>query len=276
MVCNSSINFPKIPEFVFNLCCVKPGGVCDYEDDLPHSHNKTEIYINLSGDVCFIIERRVYRIKRGSVLIIAPEIMHNCAYNNRRSPHGHYWITAAFNKDDWIGKQLFKDAPDGVVYKNLNADELEQVEALLGKLLENGCDGLENLAALFAFLNLLGSADSKLETAATVLPDDVSLAVDFISKNYRQQVYITDIAAMANVSINTLERHFSSYFGKSPKGFLKECRLNSAASALKSGRTVQQASDGAGFSDCSHFISDFTHFFGITPKKYKQKYEKNR
>lgn len=276
MVYNYSINFPKISGFDFNLCCVKPDGVCDYEDDLPHSHNKTEIYINLSGDVYFIIEKRVYRIKRGSVLIIAPEIMHNCAYNNRHSPYGHYWITASVTRDDWIGKQLFKDSSDGVVHKNLSAAELEQVEALLGKLLENGCDGLENSAAVISFLSLLSSADSKSETTATVLPDDVSLAVDFISKNYRQQIYITDIAAMANVSINTLERHFAKCLGKSPKAFLKENRLNFAASALKSGKTVQQASDGAGFSDCSHFISDFTHFFGITPKKYKQKYEKNR
>ena len=61
-----------------------------HEIDL-HSHNKFEIYINLSGDVSFLVEHSLYPLSRGDVIIARPGEWHHCVYRSNK-PHKLFWI----------------------------------------------------------------------------------------------------------------------------------------------------------------------------------------
>ena len=47
-----------------------------------HIHKECEIYINLSGNVCFEVENRLYPVSRGSVIVTRPFEYHHCIYRS--------------------------------------------------------------------------------------------------------------------------------------------------------------------------------------------------
>ena len=65
----------KSPENVFNS----------------HIHKECEIYINISGDVSFVVEGQIYPVKPGSIIITKPYEYHHCVYHSNKL-HRHFWF----------------------------------------------------------------------------------------------------------------------------------------------------------------------------------------
>ena len=121
----------------------------------------------------------------------------------------------------------------------------------------------------FRLINIVQNADVADVTEHTY-PPDVVYAVNYINENFANAVSVYDIAKSANVSINTLERHFRQTMGSSPSEYLKKKRLANAVKLLAEGCSVTEASERSGFSDYSGFISLFKLTYGTTPLKYKK------
>ena len=105
------------------------------------------------------------------------------------------------------------------------------------------------------------------------LPTDVSLALEYVNAHLADNLTITTIAKAANVSVNTLERHFRDTLRITPTEFIKRKRLSMAAELLKAGYSVLEAGLESGFCDSSHFILLFRKNFGITPFKYQKQFK---
>ena len=45
-----------------------------------HIHDLCEIYVNLSGNVSFVVERNLYKILPGDIIITKPYEYHHCVY----------------------------------------------------------------------------------------------------------------------------------------------------------------------------------------------------
>ena len=56
-----------------------------------HTHKEFELYINLSGDVSFLVENNLYPVSRGDVIISRPGERHHCVYRSDQS-HKLFWI----------------------------------------------------------------------------------------------------------------------------------------------------------------------------------------
>ena len=63
----------------------------------PHIHDTCEVYINLSGNVSFMVENSIYSIKSGDIIVIKPYEYHHCIYNDD-SVHNHYWLMFSTNE----------------------------------------------------------------------------------------------------------------------------------------------------------------------------------
>jgi oxalate decarboxylase/phosphoglucose isomerase-like protein (cupin superfamily) len=61
-----------------------------HEIDL-HTHSEFEFYINLSGDVSFLVKDRIYPVSRGDVVMVRPGELHHCFYHSDK-PHKFFWI----------------------------------------------------------------------------------------------------------------------------------------------------------------------------------------
>jgi transcriptional regulator GlxA family with amidase domain len=73
------------------------------------------------------------------------------------------------------------------------------------------------------------------------------------------------LAVLCNVSLRTLERHFLKEMGKSPKGWLKEHRQNTAAKLIGEGRTVKAVASALGYRHPGQFSRDFRRHWGHAP-----------
>lgn len=74
-----------------------------------------------------------------------------------------------------------------------------------------------------------------------------------------------ELAALCQISLRTLERHFRRSYGKTVLGWLREYRLSEAYRALLEGKAVKEVAFDFGYKQMSHFSREFKNHFGISP-----------
>lgn len=94
-------------------------------------------------------------------------------------------------------------------------------------------------------------------------------ALDFIHKNYSQDISLSDVANYVYLS----EHYFGSIFKNNMKeGFvqyLNTVRLDEAIRLLQTGLySVKEISYKVGYKNCNYFIKLFKAYTGVTPKQY--------
>ncbi len=235
-----------------------------------HSHGVYELYFLLSGDVSFMVNGRIYLLQSGDIILSRPNEYHHVI--NKSSTACRRFVLF-FSGDG--AAQIFEDALKNVgSHIVLPIEKRKRFITLCHSLLENDNRHFSRWYKVLELLHLLsyGSSDS-IEYDRSVLPSDVVTAMQFIENNISSNITVYAIAKNANVSINTLERHFKDLLGISPKDFLKRKRLTRACTLLSEGKNVQETCDMCGFSDYSHFISLFKKEYEVTPLKFKKQNE---
>jgi len=237
-----------------------------------HIHKECEIYLNLSGDVSFEVENRIYPISRGSAIITRPYEYHHCIYRSNRR-HEHYWITFSAEKNEDFLRMFFgrEKGRDNLI--RLDPAQLDELLAVLERLMDNESDPLQlriDCLLLFRILHA-GRRDGPVGYLED-LPRDVAEALRFMDRHLPEDVDIRAVAAAGNVSINTLERHFKAALGVTPSAMLRKKRLVASMEHLRSSESVTEAALRSGFPDYSNYIQLFRRQFGLTPLQYKKKF----
>ena len=81
-----------------------------------------------------------------------------------------------------------------------------------------------------------------------------------------------NLARELGMSESKLTRLFHSVYGLSLHQYVKEQRLEKAASLiLQSGMNISEVAEKCGYNNMSHFAKEFQKKFGITPKKFSTK-----
>ena len=238
-----------------------------------HVHEECEIYINLSGDVSFMVGDRMYPISPGSIIVTSPFEYHHCVYHSNKR-HRHFWILLSVSGNDWLLDTFFqRDIGERNLLK-LSKEDTESLVALCHEMIEEDMTEENKYIRFFQLLHLLKKADNS--GAEAYFPQDVLYAVDTIGRNFTQSISVRQIANEAGVSVNTLERHFTQYLNMSPSAYIRQKRLARAIRLLSEGATVTEASERSGFSDYSGFIALFKSVYGVTPLQYKKDKQKER
>ncbi len=232
-----------------------------------HIHEECEIYINLSGDVSFVVEENIYPIKPGDIIITRPYEYHHCVYHSDKL-HKHFWILFSPSGNEQL-LNVFYNRPAGKGnLLTLSPTNTEHLIVLCHKMSEANNEA-SKYANFFTLISLLHKAEV-VSRPDHIYPNDLTYALDYIAHNFTYQISMQEIAQGANVSLNTLERHFAKFFNMSPHVYIQKKRLSHAAMLLSEGSTVTEASEKSGFADFSSFISLFKKNYGKTPLKYKQ------
>lgn len=98
-----------------------------------------------------------------------------------------------------------------------------------------------------------------------VVDQPISQAIQ-LALNKKGQIKVTDLAAVAHLSIRQFQRRFKYVTGLTPKEFLKIRRLRSSAKKLLlEGEDYQEVLLQGGYFDQAHFIHDFSMVAGTNP-----------
>lgn len=232
-----------------------------------HLHDSCEIYVNVSGNGAFMVEKALYPITRGDIIITRPNELHHAVFRPG-AVHEHYCIWFRAREDSPFAARFFgRERGEG----NLLSPSGEEKERLL-RLLAAMENKKETPPALtVAFLRVLALIDQSEAAGAepTDLPEPLGAILGEIRQEYREQVRFSEIAKRHFISQSTLGRLFHTYLHVSPHGYLEDLRMAEAKRLLAAGVDVTAATFHSGFSDASHFILLFRRRFGITPGKYR-------
>ena len=75
----------------------------------------------------------------------------------------------------------------------------------------------------------------------------------------------SDLAALCQISLRTLERHFQKNYGVTVSKWMRDLRLGKAYETLKLGKSVKEAAYDHGYKQVSHFSREFKGHFGFSP-----------
>lgn len=240
----------------------------------PHIHDLCEIYVNLSGNISFIVEKNIYEIRPGDIIITKPYEYHHCIYNDD-SDHQHYWFL--FSSDE--NPELFdfflkrKRGSDNLI--RLPKEISDQFLALCEKIIN--IDPMLRVSTTAIFFEIIshiarGLVKYNVQDVNKNLPKNTKEIIDYINKNFISIKSVNEIAAKFGVSITTLERYFKKHLSMTPKRYLEDKKLSRACLLLRSNHSVTEACFESGFDDYSHFITIFKKNFHTTPLQYKKSF----
>lgn len=95
--------------------------------------------------------------------------------------------------------------------------------------------------------------------------------LDFITKNYRRNISLEELASVGNLSVSQFQRKFQSIFHVSPMKYLIKFRIDAACRELRlTNRILTDIALDLGFCDHSHFCRQFRKHTGMSPGKYRE------
>ena len=238
-------------------------------DPLSHVHPECEIYVNITGDVSFAVEQKIYPILPGSIVITRPYEYHHCIYHTN-APHKHFWIRFSPQGNEGLFPRFYNRSVGEGNLLSLSPKEQKELVSLCHEMIECPRSPCEEYARFFRLASLMeGASVSPPSTEAYT--EAVATALAYIDSHFTEPVSVRELARLSHVSVNTLERHFSQMLHLSPTAYLKKKRLSHAASLLQSGETVMDAALQSGFPDYCGFIALFKKHYGITPLQYRKR-----
>lgn len=266
-----NINFTQINGFSVSWAWSKFMYIAREQPTIPHIHDVCEIYVNVDGDVSFMVENHVYPITYGDIIITKPYEYHHCIYN-KDCIHEHFWILIPVEGNEHL-LSCFLDRISGQNNLiSLPAELRKQFLTLcyrMEDLKKENSHQLEQYSILLQLLVILDKGCENNSLSLVSLPIELSNVLNYINKNFTSIQSIKKLASDFYMSQNTLDRLFRKNLCITPQAYIEAKRLAKAKLLLLEGKTVLQACTESGFPDYSHFISKFNKQFGITPLKYR-------
>lgn len=262
----ANIKFEEIKNFEFMIKRTRTNRYIHTHEIGLHIHRELEIYINLSGDVSFLVENNLFPVSYGDIIIARPGEHHHCVYNSDNE-HSFFWILIDTDSNKDLFEFLLNSNFPNLIkpYKH----EKDKIISLCEKMLDNKLSQFEKFYYLLSFMNILReNADNSLHSSS--LPNDLLIALRYIDENISENIKVSDISNHTFSSASTLERRFKQYLGLKPLEFIQKKKILTAAEFLKNGESVLNAGMNVGFSDNSYFISLFKRFYRVTPSQYKK------
>ena len=238
-----------------------------------------KINVFIKGDFSVIVDNKIFSPIYGDLCFLAPYEAHFAKIQNDteldyfqfniginafdRIPHGSSLLENLVNREQ--NKALF------VRPKSVDAEILLSV----CRDVESALD-LQKITLAYAetlrFLDVLNRVFSVPEHVEfTSISKKCSIVIDYIEKHYGEEITVSRLAELCNVSETWLSRIFKAEVGMTIHNYLLNRRMR-AATAMLHNKSVVDIGYICGFSDSSHFISQFKRYFGMTPLEYKRKH----
>jgi len=96
----------------------------------------------------------------------------------------------------------------------------------------------------------------------------ISVAIDWIRRNFAQEIRVEALAAMAALSVSAFHRHFKAVTALSPLQYQKRIRLLHARSQLIAGQgSATSIAFSVGYESPNQFSREYARLFGLPPSR---------
>ncbi len=253
-----------------------------------HFHSAVEVIIPVTGEVLVFAGDEEYHVQTGEVIIIPAGYTHGLRMDdNCERELLLFEMNGVFTLKEFTAFRQMMAKP---VYLMKDHPCREQVRSIFleiirvhrsGSMLRN----MHNYAQILAIYAILG--EEYLIRSATPVEmnvlhrqlsgeDAFNRALEYINKNYMDDVTLDSLAAYAGFSRYTLSRMFRQHTGETFTQYLSKRRVDMAMELLASTRLpVTQVALQCGFNSIATFNRVFRDVRGCTPTQYRVIYSKD-
>ena len=219
------------------------------------------------GKCSYFIADRSYDVVSGDVILIPPGTIHRTNYNTKT--HSRWLINFS---DEFVSGEIL-DAALKLGYLYSNDALATQVESIFEMIEEEyvkndtlSVHALRTYTEQLLLLMVRSDNEKKRESDGNVI---VEGAVKYIQENYMNEVRLSAVAKLMNVSTEHLSRIFKKETGFGFNEYLTLYRLQRAEHILvnEPGRAVGEIAYFCGFNDSNYFSYKFKQKYGISPTK---------
>lgn len=238
-----------------------------------HYHNLFEIYFLTKGSCTYFIDNKVYEVIPGDIVLIPEGVPHSIKYKSVR--HSRFLINCSLkyipaSVGPLINNMLY-------LYRNPNLyDDLLSIFSAIEKEYSKPDELSDDI--LVCYTNMLFFLLIRNENFCKTQKNNanfVQSAIEFMQSNFKDDVSLSKVASIYNVSPEHLSRTFKKETGFGFNKYLTLLRLKEGETLLKeSNLPIGEIANRCGFNDGNYFSLIFKKYHGLSPKKVRRNFKK--
>ena len=260
-----------IDEIIENIAVTKEKRAGAYNMLSSHYHDHYEIYLLTKGNVRYFVDERIYDLSEGDVVFIPPHVIHKTATLMNK---GAERLLIAFTNEFIMyppSDKIFS-CFDVCYFKN------PPVKDLIEKAAEeyfNKDRYSEDLIAGYIreiLVKLRRSMDINNPDKSSENNSIIQNAVHYISKNYSNDISLSELAKKFAISESHFSRQFKAYTGFGLNEYISTVRVKNAEKLLVTTKLpVTEIAQNCGFNSSSYFAAVFKKVRGVSPITMRKK-----
>lgn len=105
--------------------------------------------------------------------------------------------------------------------------------------------------------------------------EDIKTTLTYIKDNYKEKIYISDLALQVNLNEQYFCRFFKKALGRTPMEYVNEYRIKQTRRLLEeTDLPVTEVCLECGYNNLGNFLREFRKQTGTTPLQYRKQYQK--
>jgi AraC-like DNA-binding protein len=251
-----------------------------------HLHDWFEVYFFIRGDMNYLVEKRVYPMKYGDLIVVNGDEVHMASFLSdapyeRIVVHFDPALVRLFELPGVSLLGCFTGRTKGEGNKlALDAAETAEVFERLTRMEREGNAGTPaaalmkavHLISLLVFLNAVfdhrGAAPSQ-----STLPEILTPVLDYIDANLEGELTLEALSNVFFIDKYYLCRLFKKSIGSTLHQYVIFKRISEAKRLLSAGMSVTDASMKCGFTNYNNFLKRFKQTTGVSPGKFRGRAE---
>lgn len=286
----NALHGKRIQEIIGNFIIeIEPMSCCIFDRSAPsngqHYHNYYEMCVITDGSGEFFHGGETYPLAEGDVFIANPGVVHEIRLS--RDEKGNFvknltlvffniYIQASHKKPamNYEEEMIMSFLAEHLIVRKSCKHILSYLNFFKSYMeyLPGGNYSILNAIKGMALDSLFSLVDKKNKQFGMKLPEADSIvesALQYITANFSNKIYIGDIAAHSHTSVRNLQHLFKKHLNKTVSDYICDYRLSIAAGYLKMNFKVSDVGPLVGISDPGQFSRLFKNFYGISPKKFQ-------
>ncbi len=242
-----------------------------------HSHAEYELFVIEGGVLTLDTPTGPMRFSAGELALVPPHLLHTISLSDEAAVYGscHFRFSRppGGRAPRGVWHRLERMLPTGGVLRSIPPPG---TAGRLALALEEG--GLHPLLALFELLLSLSEREAQKEPEREETRREADLLYELnevIGGRFMEPLTAAEVAALLFVSERKLSRLVHRHYGRSFHQILREKRIQTAESLLRTtDLTVEEIAGTVGYSSKVSLHTEFKKRYGMTPARYRREIKK--
>lgn len=258
-----------------------------------HFHQEYQLFLVLEGKGIRFVGDIMKPFKAGDMVFSGPDLPHLWRNDqeffdksNGLTTHGIVvYFPEEFMGNSFQTKEEFESIKQMLQKASRGLEIVGQTNLLLQQMMKDlvKCKGIESIVQLLRILETLAHSRDCfpiVQADYTNLnkeseKDRMSQVYEFVMDNFQQKIRLEEVSSLANMTVSSFSRYFTSRMNKSFSDFLTDVRIGHACKLLhEQDLNISEVGYESGFNTLSNFNKLFKDKMGVSPLVYKKDYLK--